>query len=147
VATPAHDDTNWGYLEATATKWRNDSVNNAMQFFKMQLLRAALPGDIHKVIAQHDPNTMTLDDMYQIATTTQRETGAKITKTIAVVNDKTYGDHEDEDEEIAAFQKWKPSNTLTKRRSRTLHTYSPSISPYARTRKQLQREQEIPFLL
>jgi hypothetical protein len=28
---------NGGYLDATATKWKNNSVNNVMQFFKMQL--------------------------------------------------------------------------------------------------------------
>jgi glutamyl-tRNA reductase len=60
-----------------------------MQFFQMQLFWAALPRDIHKVVAQHDPNTMTLDDMYQIATTTQRETGARSAKTIAAVNDES----------------------------------------------------------
>jgi hypothetical protein len=43
VAAPAYQDANGGYLEALATKWRNDSVNNAMQFFKMQLFRAAFP--------------------------------------------------------------------------------------------------------
>jgi hypothetical protein len=43
VAAPAHHDANGGYLEAMATKWRNNSVNNAMQFFKMQLFRAAFP--------------------------------------------------------------------------------------------------------
>jgi len=35
-----------GYLEATATQWKNDAVNNMLQFFKMQLFRAALPGDL-----------------------------------------------------------------------------------------------------
>jgi hypothetical protein len=64
VDAPAHHDANGGYLEATTTKWRNDSVNDVMPFFKMQLFWAALPGDICKVMAQHDHNTMTLDDMY-----------------------------------------------------------------------------------
>jgi hypothetical protein len=39
-----HHDANGGYLDTTATKWKNDSVNNVMQFFKMQLFRAALLG-------------------------------------------------------------------------------------------------------
>jgi hypothetical protein len=50
---PANHGTNFIYLEATATKWRNDSVNNAMQFFKMQLFRAAIPGNISKVVTAH----------------------------------------------------------------------------------------------
>jgi hypothetical protein len=37
VAAPAHHDTSRGYLEATTTKWRNDSISNMMQFFKMKL--------------------------------------------------------------------------------------------------------------
>ncbi len=48
-----------GYLDAIATKWIND-------YFP------ALPGDIRKVVAQHDQNPITLEDMYQFATTTQR---------------------------------------------------------------------------
>jgi hypothetical protein len=47
-------------------------MNRAMQFFIMQLFGAALLGDICKVVTQHNQNTMTLDDMYKIATTTQR---------------------------------------------------------------------------
>ena len=50
-----------GYLEATATKWKNDAVNNMLQFFKMQLFRAALPGDLRKAVAQHNQNMITLD--------------------------------------------------------------------------------------
>jgi hypothetical protein len=49
-----------GYLDAIATKWIND------------YFQAALPGDIRKVMAQHDQNPITLEDMYQVATTTQR---------------------------------------------------------------------------
>jgi hypothetical protein len=47
----AHHDANWGYLKATARKWRNNSIKNAMQFFKMQFFWAALPGNICKVVA------------------------------------------------------------------------------------------------
>jgi hypothetical protein len=36
VEAPPQDG-NGGYLDATTTKWKNDSVNNVMQFFKMQL--------------------------------------------------------------------------------------------------------------
>ncbi len=36
VEAPQHN-TNWGYLDATATKWKNDYINKVMQFFKMQL--------------------------------------------------------------------------------------------------------------
>jgi hypothetical protein len=105
VDAPAHHIANGGYLADTARKWRNNSVNNAMQFFKMQLFWAALPGDICKVVAQQNPNTITLDDMYQIATNTQREAGRKTSKTVvAVCDDKN--DNSDE-EEVVAFQRQK----------------------------------------
>jgi hypothetical protein len=42
-----------------------------LQFFKMQLFWASLPGDLRKAMAQHDQTTITLDDMYQVATDTQ----------------------------------------------------------------------------
>jgi hypothetical protein len=58
VAAPAHHDTSRGYLEATTTKWRNDSISNMMQFFKMKLFWEALPGDLCKVVTQNDQNTM-----------------------------------------------------------------------------------------
>ena len=47
---------------------------------------------------------MTLDDMYQIATDTQREAGPKVKQAIAAVQP------ENEDDEIAAFQRRKPKN-------------------------------------
>jgi hypothetical protein len=57
-----------GLLEATITQWKNDTVNNMLQFFKMQLFRASLPVDLRKAVTQHDQNAITLDDMYQVAT-------------------------------------------------------------------------------
>ena len=60
-----------------------------MQFFKMQLFWAALPGEIWKVVTQHDQTTMPLNDMYQNATTTQSEAGAKMTKVITAVEEDT----------------------------------------------------------
>jgi len=37
VEVLAHHDAYWGNLATAATKWRNNSINNMMQFFKMQL--------------------------------------------------------------------------------------------------------------
>ena len=64
---------------------------------------AALPGNNCKVVAQHDQNTMTLDDMYQIATTTQREAGAKLAKSVTAVDEDSHSDTEDDDDEVAAL--------------------------------------------
>jgi hypothetical protein len=62
-----------GLLGNTATQWKNDMVNNMLQFFKMQLFMASLPGDLRKAVAQHDKTTITLDDMYQVATDGSQE--------------------------------------------------------------------------
>jgi hypothetical protein len=43
---PAHHDINGGYTLPTARRWRDEALNNATQFLKMQLFRAALPADL-----------------------------------------------------------------------------------------------------
>jgi len=92
-----------GYLVATATKWRNDSMNNTMQFLKMQLFWAALPAEICHVVAQKDQTNITLDDIYQIATTVQRESGPHTSETITAVKEENEFNKEDEGD-VAAFQ-------------------------------------------
>jgi hypothetical protein len=57
---------------------RDEALNNTQQFLKMQLFRAALTPKLRKVVAQRNPNALTLDDMYQIAMDTQREAGPRI---------------------------------------------------------------------
>jgi hypothetical protein len=96
-----------GLLEVTATQWKNDMVNNMLQFFKMQLFRASLPGDLRKAMAQHDQNTITLDDMYKVTTDTQRESGTKTSKPVPAIQDDSQSEAEDDEEaedEVAAFQ-------------------------------------------
>ncbi len=69
--------------------------------------------ELRKVIAQRNPNTMTLDDMYQIVTDTQREAGPKIKQAVAAVQPEN-----DEEDEIAAFQRRKGNkNTERKKNS------------------------------
>jgi hypothetical protein len=74
-------------------------------------------------MAQQNPNTLTLDEMYQIATDTQRESGGKSKKTIA----------SDEDEEIAAFQKQKFSK-FSDRKKKTNTPQAANRSVPSRTR-------------
>jgi hypothetical protein len=100
-ATPAH---HWGYTVDTATRWKNEAMNNSAQFLKMLLFRAALSANLWKVVAQRNPNTLTLDEMNQIAMDTQRESGPKVKKMIMVVHTEER-DNSDEDKEISAFQK------------------------------------------
>ncbi len=105
-AAPAHHDINGGFTVPTARRWRDEALNNAAQFLKMQLFKAALPADLQKVMEQRNPNTLMLDDMNQIAMDTQREAGPKIKQAIAAVHPDEK-DCSDGEEEIAAFQKKK----------------------------------------
>jgi hypothetical protein len=109
-AAPANFDVNNGFTMPVCRQWRDDVLNNTQQFLKMQLFRAALTPELRKVVAQRNPNSLTLDDMYQIATDTQREAGPKIKQAIAAVQP------ENKEEEIAAFQKRK-NKTFNQKKS------------------------------
>jgi hypothetical protein len=106
---PANFDVNNGFTMPVCRRWKDDVLNNTQQFLKMQLFRAALTPELRKVLAQRNPNNMTLDDMYQIATDTQREAGPKIKQAVAAVQP------DNEEEEIAAFQKRKNKNFSQKK--------------------------------
>jgi hypothetical protein len=95
---------NVGLLDATATKWKNDAVNNMFQFFKMQLFPAALPGNLRKAVTLHNQNTITLDDMYQVVMDTQIESGTKATRPVTAVNEDSHSEAKDEEDEVASFQ-------------------------------------------
>jgi hypothetical protein len=111
-AAPAHHDVNGGLTMPRCRQWRDEALNNAQQFQKMQLFRAALPAELRKVVAQRNPNTLTLDDMYQIATDTQREAGPRIKQAVAAINPDN-----EEDDEIAAFQRKKGTKNSDHKKS------------------------------
>jgi hypothetical protein len=111
-AAPAHHDVNNGFTMPVCRQWRDEALNNTQQFLKMQLFRAALMPELRKVVAQRNPNTMTLDNMYQVATDTQREAGPKIKQAVAAVNP----DNEDDDD-VAAFQKRKGAKNFDRKKS------------------------------
>jgi len=54
-AAPAHHHVNGGFTISLARHWRDEALNNAQQFLKMQLFRAALPAELRKVVAQKNP--------------------------------------------------------------------------------------------
>jgi hypothetical protein len=108
---PANFDVINGFTMPVCRQWKDNVLNNTQQFLKMQLFRAALTPELRKVVAQRNPNTMTLDDMYQIATDTQREAGPKIKQAVLAVQP------EDDDDEVAAFQRRKNKNSDRKKTS------------------------------
>ncbi len=110
-AAPAHHNVNNRF---TIRQWRDEALNNAQQFLKMQLFRAALMPELRKVVAQRNPNTLTLDDMYQFATDTQREAGPKIKQAVAAV----HPDNDDEDK-VAGFQRRKGNKNTEQKKAQT----------------------------
>jgi hypothetical protein len=128
-AAPAHHDVNGGFTMPTARRWRDEALNNAQQFLKMQRFRAALPADLQKVVAQKNPNTLTLDDMYQITTDTQREAGPKIKQVVAAVHPEEW-EYREGDEEIVAFQRRKGSKNMERKKNSNPMT-KPSSKGYS----------------
>ncbi len=122
-AAPAHHDVNNRYTMPVCRQWRDEALNNTQQFLKMQLFRAALTPELRKVVAQRNPNTMTLDDMYQIATNTQREAGPKIKQAFFLM--AIHPENEDEDE-VAAFQRRKGNKNNERKKSSNPTTKSGS---------------------
>jgi hypothetical protein len=120
-AAPAHHNVNNGFTMPVCRQWRDEALNNVQQFLKMQLFRAALTPELRKVVAQRNPNTMTWDDMYQIATDTRREAGPKIKQAVAAV----HPEHEDEDE-VTAFQRRKGNKNTERKKSSNPTTKSGS---------------------
>jgi hypothetical protein len=109
---PAHHDVNGGFTMPRARQWRDEALNNAQQFLKMQLFRAALPVELWKFVAQRNPNTLTLDDMYQIATDSQRDAKPWIKQAVAAINPEN-----EEDDEVTAFQRNKGSKNSDRKKS------------------------------
>ncbi len=115
-AALAHNDVNEGFTIPTARRWRDEALNKVTQFLKMQLFRAAIPANLQKVVAQRNPNTLTLNDIYQIATDNQRKAGPKIKKEVAAIHPDER-DCSDGEEEIAAFQKKKFSKSADRKKT------------------------------
>ncbi len=70
---------------------------------------------------------MTLDDMYQIATTTQREAGIKTSQSIAAI--KHNKDRFSEDKEVTAFQKQKFGKASDQKKKLQTKHFTPQTGP------------------
>jgi hypothetical protein len=79
---------------------RNDGISNhtfrmflrqhgamMFNFFKMNLFKAALMREHRSVVAQQDPDTMTIKRMYQVAMTAQREGKGKYSTAVNEICD------------------------------------------------------------
>jgi len=98
---------------------RNDGISNPafrtflrqhdamwINFFNMNLFKAALTPELRSVVMQQDPETMTIKKMYQVATTAQREGKGKAPASVnEVKEEENPAEMEDDDNDVAAFNK------------------------------------------
>jgi hypothetical protein len=75
-----------------------------INFFKMNLFKAALAPELRLVIAQQDQETITIKKMYQVATTAQREPKGKGPASVNKIREEEIpAEGEDDDNDVAAF--------------------------------------------
>ena len=101
-----HNDINHGISNQTFITFRRQYTAMMFNFFKMNFYKAALTPELRAVIAQQDPEQMTVKKMYMCATTAQREGK---TKPPAAVNESAEDDgtteNADDEYDVAAFNR------------------------------------------
>jgi hypothetical protein len=75
-----------------------------VNFFKMNLFKAALTPELRSVVAQQDQETITIKKMYQVATTAQRELKGKGPALVNEIREEE-PTVESETDEVAAFNR------------------------------------------
>jgi hypothetical protein len=84
---------NGGIRNNVITTYINNHCANLMNFFKMNIFRAALPPEIRHVVGQQNQNELTLTQIYDRATLQQRE-GTEAKK-IAAIEENNEPDQEE----------------------------------------------------
>jgi hypothetical protein len=89
VITPdPHNDINHGISNQTFRTFKRQYTAMMFNFFKMNLFKAALTPELRAVVAQQDPEQMTVKKMYMCATTAQREGKTKPPAAINEINEE-----------------------------------------------------------
>jgi hypothetical protein len=73
-----HNDINGGISNAAFRRFLRQYDAMWVNFFKMNLFKAALTPELRSVVAQQEQETITIKRMYQVATTAQRSSRAKV---------------------------------------------------------------------
>jgi len=106
ITTEPQNDLNNCISNNTLRMFKRQYTSMMFNFFKMNLFKAALTPELRAVVAQQDPEAMTVKKMYSVATTAQREGK---TKPPAAVNDISKEDIPvkamDDENKVAAFNK------------------------------------------
>jgi hypothetical protein len=75
-----------------------------INFFKMNLFKAALTPELRSVVAQQEQENITIKRMYQVATTAQRELKGKGPALVNEVREEEIPT-ENETDDVAAFNR------------------------------------------
>jgi hypothetical protein len=99
-----HNDVNGGISNAAFRRFLRQYDAMWVNFFKMNLFKAALTPELRSVVAQQEQDTITIKKMYQVATTAQRELKGKGP---ALVNEVREEEPmaESETDDVAAFNR------------------------------------------
>jgi hypothetical protein len=73
ITPDPHNDINYGISNQTFWTFKCQYTAMKFNFFKMNLFKVALTPELRAVVAQQDPEAMTVKKMYMVATTAQRE--------------------------------------------------------------------------
>jgi hypothetical protein len=104
VTPHPHNDRNDGISNHAFWTFKKQYIAMMFNFFKMNLFKAALTPELRSVFAQQDQETMMIKNMYQVATTAQREGKGKSPAAVNEIREEeTSADLEDDDNDVAAF--------------------------------------------
>jgi hypothetical protein len=97
-----HNDLNGGISNARFRAFPRQYDAMWINFFKMNLFKAALTPELRSVVAQQEQETITIKRMYQVATTAQRELKGKGPALVNEIREEEPA-AESETDDVAAF--------------------------------------------
>jgi hypothetical protein len=97
-----HNDINGGISNAAFRRFLRQYDAMWINFFKMNLFKAALTPELRSVVAQQEQENITIKRMYQVATTAQRELKGKGSALVNEVREEEIP-AEPETDDVAAF--------------------------------------------
>ena len=97
-----HNDVNGGISNNTFRRFLRQYDAMWVNFFKMNLFKAALTPELRSVVAQQEQETITIKRMYQVATTAQRELKGKGPALVNKLREEE-NPNKEENDDVAAF--------------------------------------------
>jgi hypothetical protein len=106
ITQDLHNDINHRISNQTFRTFKRQYTNMMLNFFKMNLFKAALTPELRAVVAQQDVEAMMVKKMYMCTTTAQREGKTKLPAAINEINkDDVPVEAMDDKNDVAAFRR------------------------------------------